>query len=805
MKEENRYIDNQHLNNEDDDSFEGIQKFLALILRRWYLVLICVTIGIVIAWFITKNSEPVYRVAASVLVRDPEKAGNSIGELIYGDEFLKTGSNIENEVFLIRRFRLIRSTLEELGYETIIYEEDSPIRIKIDEASLYIPHGAGFTCQIKNQDKFTLETEDEDFQEFIEGREFSFGEEVDIEGFRFAVFLDRQGFVNYLRKLKSAPDGKESEKERKIYFEVNDLDKLADSYINSLEVEALDEKASIFQVSLEGTWPQKEIRFLNALINNYLESDLEEKVSVASQTVDFLDEQLAYISDSLHRVERRREVFKQDHNIDLSKEGTQLYDDIHKLETERSEYEMRIRYLDYLEKYVRSDREDESITIPATMGINDNVLNDLVKRLVEEQDRLRRARSNTKANAQENPIVARISRQVENLKSDILETVKNMKSGDRMAMENINRRIGQQSTELDRLPAAERELIDIERRFNLSETLYLFLMEKRTESGIARASTAPDFKIVDEARIQNSGRPIAPNPMMNYATAGMLGLLIPIAFIYLSDKMNNKIYTQEDLMATTSIPLLGMVGENKTGEEVIIKYPQSAVAESFRSIRSALRYMADYKQGCKTFMLSSSISGEGKSFCAKNLAYIFSISGKNTIYINTDLRKHNAYEQFGLDKTTGLSDYLIDVVQREAIVHRTKFSNLYVIPAGELPPNPSELLMTEKFKELMAYLKQHFHYIVLDAPPRGILSDGMELVKYADVEIFVVRQGYTQKPHLTNLNRMYWREREKFPPAGIIFNDVDFNKLEYGFKQKSAYGYNYFEEEDKTWWQKIFS
>lgn len=805
MKEENIYQNNQPLNNDEEDSFQGIQKFLALILRKWYLLLICVIVGLAIAYFITKNSEPVYKVSASVLVRDPEKASNSIGELIYGDEFLKTGSNIENEVFLIRRFKLVRSTLEELGYETIVYEEESPIRIRIDGSSLYVPHAAGFTCEIKNQEKYTLSTENEDFQEFVEDKEFSFGEPVNVDGFRFAVFLDRQGFVNYLKKIKKQEKEGKKVKDREIYFEVNDLDKLADSYINALEVEALDEKASIFQVSLEGTWPQKEVRFLNALIHNYLQTDLEEKVSVASQTVDFLDEQLSYISDSLNRIESRREVFKQQHNIDLSKEGTQLYDDINQLESEKSEYQMRVRYLDYLENYVKSERENEGITVPATMGIDDNVLNSLVTELVEVQDVLRRAKKKGTGAGPENPLVAKKRQQVENLKGDILETVRNMKSGDRLAMQNLNQRIGQHTAEISRLPAAERELLDIERKFNLSETLYLFLMEKRTESGIARASTAPDFKIVDEARIKNSGRPIAPNPMMNYATACMLGLLIPIAFIYLSDKMNNKIYTQEELMAITSIPLLGMVGENKTDEEVVIKHSQSAVAESFRSIRSSLRYMADYKPASKTFMLSSSVSGEGKTFCAKNLAYIFSISGKNTIYINTDMRKKNSYEEFGLDKNTGLSDHLIDVVPREAIVHRTKFSNLYVIPAGDVPPNPSELLMTEKFKELMNYLKQHFHYIILDAPPRGILSDGMELVKYADVEIFVVRQGYTQKQHLSNLNRMYWRERDKFPPAGIIFNDVDFNKLEYGLKQKSSYGYNYFEEEEKPWYRKIFS
>ncbi len=801
MKEE--YIDNQ-INHQEDDSFQSIQKFLIMIFRKWYWLLLSVVIALAVAYYITSNSEPVYKVAASVLVRDPEKSSASIGDLIYGEEFFKTGSNIENEVFLIRRFRLVRSTLEELGYEAMVYEEESPIQVKVDSSSLYIPHGAGFYCKIKSQEKYVLSTENEDFEELLEGKEFRFGEEVDLDGFRFAVLLDRQGFVNYLRKLKAEsrrdPD---KEIERKVFFEVNDLDKLADSYINSLEVEALDEKASIFQLSLETTWPEKEIKFLNALTQNYINNDLNEKVSVASQTMNFLDDQLAFISDSLNSIEEIRKEFKEDFTIDLSKEGTQLYENIQRLESQKSEIQLRQQYLNYLENYVKSDQDPQEITVPSTMGIKDPVLNSLVKELVEEQMELRKGKQTT--TGPESPIMARRKARIQDLKSNLLKTVNNLQSGERMAVSDLNNRIGKFTTGLNRLPAAERKLIDIERKYNLSETLYLFLMEKRTESGIARASTSADFKIVDDARIQNSGRPIAPKPMMNYATAFMLGLLIPIAFIYVSDKMNSKIYTQEELLSLTNIPLLGMVGQNKSDEEVIVSQPQSAVAESFRSIRSSLRYMADFKPASKTFMLSSAVSGEGKTFCAKNLAYIFSISGKNTIYINTDLRKHNSYEQFGLDKTTGLSDYLIDVVQREAIVHRTKFSNLFVIPAGKMPPNPSELLMSEKFKDLMEYLKQHFHYIIMDAPPRGILSDGMELVKYADVEIFVVRQGYSEKQHLTNLNRMYIKEKGKFPPAGLIFNDVNFSKLEYGFKQKSSYGYNYLTEEEKPWWKKIFA
>lgn len=799
MREE--YIDNTP--KDEEDSFQSIQKFLTLILRKWYWLLASVALALLVAYFVTKNSEPVYKVAASVLVRDPEKSSNSMGELIYGEELMKTGSSIENEVFLVRRYRLVRNTLEELGYETIVYEDANPLRIKIDTTSLYIPDGTLFNLEIKNREKYSLSTENEDLQDYIEGKEFSFGQELDMDGFRFAVFLDRQGFVDYLKNLKRIEKETDEAPKREVIFQVNDLDKLANHYISALEVEKLDEKASIFELALESTWPQKEVRFLNALTRNYIESDMSEKVSVASQTMDFLDQQLTYISDSLSQIEDQREVFKRENTIDLSKEGSELYENIQQLEKERSEYDMRMKYLTYLEDYVRSEKEGENLTIPTVMGLRDPVLNSQVEELVKQQIELRKAKLGPRGS--ENPVAIRKQELISDLKNNILETVNNMKSNDRMTMSNINSRISRHSTQLRSLPAAERKLIDIERKYNLSETLYLFLMEKRTESGIARASTAPDFKIVDEARIKNNGRPVAPNPMMNYATAIMLGLLIPVAFIYVSDKVNNKIYTQEELLTLTHIPLLGMVGQNKTGEEVIINHSQSAVAESFRSIRSSLRYMADYKQGSKTFMLSSAISGEGKSFCAKNLAYIFSISGKNTIYINTDLRKHNSYEEFGLAKTTGLSDYLIDVVPQEAVVHRTKFSNLYVIPAGDLPPNPSELLMTEKFKDLMAYLKQHFHYIIMDAPPRGILSDGMELVKYADVEIFVVRQGYTQKQHVENINRMYRNEREKMPPAGLIFNDVNFDKLEYGFKHKSSYGYNYFAEEEKPWYRRIFN
>ena len=563
---------------------------------------------------------------------------------------------------------------------------------------------------------------------------------------------------------------------------------MADYYVGALEVEPVNEKATILQLSLESDWPAQDIKFLNQLTENYLVSGIKEKVSTAAQTMRFLDRQLGYISDSLNTIEGIRQDFKQDRSVDLSKEGGQLYDDIQSLEKEKASHLIQMEYLSYLKDYVQNENNDfEFVTTPSSLGVNDQVLSSLIDQLVTEQIKLKQVKTGTRI---ENPRVKLSRQKINSLRTNIAETANNLLRGNRIARNELERRINEFETQLSSLPAAERKLINIERQYNLSETLYLFLMEKRTEAGILRASTVPDFQIVNQARIQNGGRPVSPKPMINYATAVILGLFFPILFIYLGDKFNNKVYTPDELLSLTQIPLLGMIGQrNPEKGELVANRPQSAIAEGFRNIRSNLRYMTDYGQGGQTFMVSSFVSGEGKTFCAKNLAYTFAIAGKRTLYINTDLRKNNSYEEFGLDKTTGLTEFLIDIISQEAVVHATQYDHLFVIPSGKIPPNPSELLMREKFRDLILHLKKEFDYIIMDTPPRGLLSDAMELIKYADLEIFVVRQGYTVRQNISALDRVYQRQKNKHP-LGIIFNDIDFSKIEYGM-DKNAFAYNY--------------
>ena len=773
---------------ESDSTFQEIRKLLLKILSKWYLVLGCLLAALAIAYYITNSTDPVYEISASVLVKDMDKGGkyggNTVSDILYGEEMLNTSSSVENEIFLIRRFDLVKATLEELHYEVIVYDEESPIEVVIDSTSSVFPEGVGFTCKILNRKQFVLSSGSEDYENLLSDKKYNFGKTIYLDGFKFVVNLIEPAYFEKVRALK-----KEGEEEAPtVFFKVNDLDRLADYYIASLQVEPADDKSSILKLSLESAYPPKEIKFLNELTENYLESGLKEKVATATQTMNFIDSQLAFISDSLSSIEIKREGFKADNAIDLSKEGNQLYENIQELEKQKAEHLIQIEYLNYLKNFVQNESNDfEYVTAPSSMGLSDPILNSLIDQLITEQINLKQVKTGA---AIENPRAKVARRKIEGIRATIRETANNLLKGNRMALSDLERRIGNYSGELRSLPAAERQLINIERQHNLSETLYLFLMEKRTESGILKASTAPDFKIVNEARIQNGGRPVKPTPTINYATAVLLGFLIPIAFIYMGDKFNNKIKTPEELTAITPVPMLGIIGRNKVKGETVINHLNSDVAEAFRGVRSNLRFMTDYAQNCKTFMVSSFVSGEGKTFCAKNLAYIFSISGKKTVYINTDLRKANTYEEFGLTKTTGLTEYLIHVVPDEAIIHKTEYQNLFVIPGGKIPPNPSELLMTERFKELMAYLKANFDYIVMDTPPRGILSDAMELIKYSDVELFVIRQGVTTKQNLVTLDRMYKSNKHKHP-IGIIFNDVDFSKMAYRMNYKNSYAYSY--------------
>ena len=319
--------------------------------------------------------------------------------------------------------------------------------------------------------------------------------------------------------------------------------------------------------------------------------------------------------------------------------------------------------------------------------------------------------------------------------------------------------------------------------------MYLFLLEKKAEAGIAKASNTIDYRIIDKAEIQGIA-PVKPSPILNYLVAIILGLSIPGVLLFIKSLINNKIASREDITKITNMPLLGVVAHDKyAGSLVVQDNPKSAITESLRTIRSNLRYLSNRNGGSNVYLITSSISGEGKSFVSRNLALLFAGLGKKTIIVNADLRKNHSPEAIYLNKksfenSSGLSDYLADILHKDEIIQKTNFQNLYIIAPGGIPPNPSELLLSDKFKNLLQELKQEFDYIFLDTPPVGLLSDGLEMMDLADYNLFVVRQDYSLKEDLAEADKLFKDERYK--NMAVVFNDAKI--------KTSKYGYGYYQE-----------
>lgn len=793
---------NQEQINPKED-IEFLKKFFFRIVDHWLYILLVVLLMLTIAFLYNKYSTPVYSISATVLVKEPENINNSVTELLYGTQSPRgTSTNLENETILLKTLNLIEKTLKELdmnisyydkkGLKAIELYEDNPIRVTVDEASLIIPRGTSIKCIIKDKQFYTLKSEEEgirtefkavakdsdpDEPVFTFGdRLLPFGKYVVIGGFRFKVDINTP---------------LDSIENQEISFVVHDYENLAKQFQEKIEIKTYSTESSILKISIEDNIPQKGIDFLNHHIKNYIEEGLEEKNNIATNTISFINDQLLSIRDSLTEIEGRLESFKRTNtSMDLSIEGNRLYTRMQEVEKQKSLLEINMKYLDNIKEYISTRDDLENIAIPSSFGITDATLNSLIEQLVAIQ---LESKMMAIGMSEVNPLLQNNKKKINELKKNIIENVNNLQQANRILLSELNSDIYRISGSLDNLPSAEREKINIQRTYDLSENLYMFLMEKRAEAGIAKANTNVDFKLVDSATVEGIG-PIKPRTTLNYVLALFTGLLVPIGFIFLNETFSDKINSKEELLKLTPIPFLGVISHSKLkGEFDVSQNQRSYTAESFRNIRTNLRFLTENNGSGKVYLISSSITGEGKTFCANNLAYIFSNFGKKTVLINVDMRKPNFYGDIGVFSEYGLSHYLAGFKTKDQIIQKSIIENLYVITAGTTPPNPSELLLTDKIDLLLNELKETFSYIILDTPPLGIISDALELTKRANVNIIVVRQNYTTKQMIDNVNQLNGQKLIK--NIGIVLNDVDLKKSGYTYGDKGYF--SYFDEDSK--------
>ncbi|XQP84586.1 MAG: GumC family protein [Candidatus Pollutiaquabacter aromativorans] len=641
--------------------------FFNYVLRYWYLYIISLALALIVAYYYTWYVTPIYRASATVMVKQPKSSTDAADILKQLDDFT-TDRNIQNEIEVLRSRGLIMKTVKDLNFDISYYLKgfvktserynDAPFRFRPDTLN-YFAYSTPVHIRILNDAKFEFGYFDPREEKEITGT-YRFGEKITN---RIGVFsLEKMDFFN-----NTAFNNPKFEK-RNYILRFNNPERLVDQYQSALEVAIPNKQSSILRLSLENAVPDKAVDFLGKLIEVWLQSNIEDKNELARNSLNFIDEQLAIITRDLNEVEGEYEKFRSEKGItDVQTEAQSYLESAKYYDSRISEIDLKLSFLNYLENYVRQEKDLKGLS-PASIGIDDALLLKLITQLNDLENQ--RSLLSTSATS-DNPRMIELNLAIQNTKTDLLENIKSIRAGLKASQSEATTQLSRVEGKIRLLPGSQRVIVNIERQRDVKAALYTYLMQKRAETAIILASTISDNKLID--RPSAGLTPVRPVKMQIYAIAILLGLLLPVAFTYLRDALNDKIQDRVSLERSTSIPMLGIVGLSDITTEMIVREkPKGYIAEAFRSIRTNLQYFNPDRKKCFTVLVTSSIPAEGKSFCALNLATIIAMSGKRTILVGMDLRKPKSPERMELNSNVGVSNFLIGAVELKEVIQKVE-------------------------------------------------------------------------------------------------------------------------------------
>lgn len=748
------------------------KRVLSRALRHWYIVGLCLLVSLLAAYLLNRYSTRIYPVTGSLIVKEADDISGA--ELLYNNPLINFKRNYLNEIYILKSYPLVQRVIEDLDFDVAFYREGN---ILTTEAYNYLPVDViPFRDSIESPVTFDFQALDANTFQLRNAvaddpgvwTTFTFGDTIRFEDFRGQFVVSSKKELLSIFGLT-------------LIFTYTPAVDVATQYIASLNADWAEEGAGVINLSINGSNPKKAKDFMTGLIAQYQRNDLEIKNEAATRTVEFISEQLEGISDSLRQVERELEKFK-DKNVvtDLKGEALRLYENIEDFEMQKAQLNISRNYYDYLIDYIQRNQDLHQIILPTSVGITDPILSNLVSQMNALQLDIKMLAKG------ENPLVSESLRRINEMKKDIIESVKNQISTDKIKLQFLNRQIAQIEKQLGYLPLAERTLVSIQRNYALQENLYIFLLQKRSEAAISKASNASDIILVNPPM---AGRAISPKTTRNYLVAMLLGFALPLLFFGLLEYFNNRVQSREDVEKITSVPFIAGVGHKKTENNLaVFNQPKSIIAESFRALRSNLNYFVRQQEKA-VFLITSSISGEGKTFTSVNLASVLALSGKKTLIVGADMRRPRLSSDFKLDNEVGLSTYLAGLANFDGVRRKTEFQNLDLISGGPVPPNPSELLLTARMAIFIEEAKSQYDFVIIDTPPLGIVTDAFVLSEFADHTLFIVRQNYTPRHLLKTVNDFY--ATGKLKNVSLVLNDIYRSGPGYGYGYGYSYGYGY--------------
>lgn len=747
------------------------------VLSKWWLFLITVSLSGAGGYLYIKTTPRQYLVRAVILMS--EKGRNKIGssdEFLKGSSLLGGNADVEDMVAVLTSYTNITKTLKRLDFGISYFEtknflttekfEYPPFYVKLDTMAVQVygvPVHVGVdrdagTYRVKAKAKYAplynvqKQIELEDFIiDYEVDQEARIGEPFVAEGLSFTIEF---------------PEDRHYGPDVEHHFTINSLDALVAEYRAKTAAEPLSDESSIVHVSTVGQVIKKEKLFINTLLETYIEGELYRRQQKGRRTITFIDGQIGIVSDSLRQVETSMEGFRGSSGGMMSATTTSdaLFQERSRLERERSMLLSRRQYCVSIMEKIRSQSDLRNVPAPSSSGIDDPVLNNLVLEITRLSAELAALSLTT---VKSNPTVIAMERKLKNLTSSLAQTAESLVDQVTINLQEVDRSLSRINFQFNQLPEHERKLGNIERKFKLSESLYNYLMEKRAEAGIAIASDQVDKYVVDEA-LNVAGKPVKPARKMVMMISLLIGLAIPLAVILVRDFFNDTVTDMDQLKRLSPIPILATIPTAKR-KRVLPDDPKSLLAESFRTARINLQYLNPGAQR-QVVGLTSSTSGEGKTFCALNLATVMALSGKRVLLLDADMRRPRVAETLGLPEGKGLSTYLIGECGLEEVVRPSGVPGLDTITAGPIPPNPLELAEVPAMGTLFKELRSRYDQVVVDASPMGLVSEFVILMRHIDLSLYVVRQGHTRRAALRLINDMY--KEGKIERIDLLLNDV---------------------------------
>ena len=788
--------------NEAQESKEeniDVKELLFKYLIHWPWFVGAVVACLIAAWVYLYMSTPVYNISATVLIKD-DKKGGSAGmlsglESLGLDGMISSSQNIDNEIEVLRSKTIVKEVVEDLGLYISYTDEDeflsrnmyktSPVQVSLtpQEADLLEePMIVKMALQPQGSMDVTVKIDDDEYQKHFEKLPAVFPTDKGT----LAFFLTPDSVLSSKRTSEETTASEKTT--RNITATINKPLAVAKAYCKNMTIEPTSKTTSVAVISLKNSNVERGKDFINKLLEMYNINTNNDKNEVAQKTAEFINERISIISKELGSTEKDLESFKRGAGItDLTSDAQIALTGSAEYEKKRVENQTQINLLQDLQKYMQNEGYE---VLPSNIGLQDLNLAAAINRyndvLVERKRLLRTSTEN-------NPTIINLDTSISAMKENVQVSLDRVLRGLFITKADLDREANRYSRRISEAPGQEREFVSIARQQEIKAGLYLMLLQKREENAITLAATANNAKIIDDAIADDA--PVSPKGKMIYLVALVLGVGIPVGVIYLLELTKFKIEGRSDVEKLTNVPIVGDIPltDEKQGAIAVFENQNNLMSETFRNIRTNLQFMLENDK--KVILVTSTVSGEGKSFISANLAISLSLLGKKVIIVGLDIRKPGLNKVFNIPrKEVGITQYLanpeknlMDLVQPSDVS-----KNLYILPGGTVPPNPTELLARDGLDKAIETLKKNFDYVILDTAPVGMVTDTLLIGRVADLSVYVCRADYTHKNEYTLINEL--AENNKLPKLCTVINGLDLKRRKYGYyygygKYGKYYGY----------------